>query len=155
MSGTNEAVRVRPAGAGDVETIVEYNARMAQETEGLALDRATLSAGVRAVFERATGARYFVAEADGAVVGQLMLTEEWSDWRNGPIWWIQSVYVAPRYRGKGVFRALYRHVESLAREQGAAGLRLYVEQHNAAAQQTYARLGMSVTHYRIMEQMLR
>ena len=145
---------IRPARVEDVETIVDFNARMAQETEGLGLDRSTLSAGVRAVFEKPTGARYFVAEIDGRVVGQLMLTDEWSDWRNGPIWWIQSVYVAPEFRGCGVFRALYQHVEALAREQGAAGLRLYVEQDNAAAQRTYERLGMTMTHYRVMERML-
>jgi len=149
---TSNAITIRAARIDDAATIADFNARMAQETEGLALDRATLAAGVRAVFEKPTGARYFVAEAEGRVVGQLMLTDEWSDWRNGPIWWMQSVFVDENYRGRGVFRMLYRHVEQLAREQGAVGLRLYVEHENATAQQTYARLGMSLTHYQIMEQ---
>jgi GNAT superfamily N-acetyltransferase len=149
----SESLNIRPATIEDAETIAEFNARMARETEGLALDRATLAAGVRAVFEKQTGARYFVAEAAGRIVGQLMLTDEWSDWRNGAIWWIQSVYVDADMRGQGVFRSLYRHVEALAREQGAVGLRLYVERENAAAQRTYARLGMSMTHYGLMERM--
>src|SRR5262249_39121522 len=97
---------------------------------------------------------YFLAEIDGHVVGQLMLTHEWSDWRNGDIWWIQSVYVAAEQRGKGVFTAIYRYVEKLAREQNVTGIRLYVERDNEGAQRTYKRLGMSTKHYDVMEVML-
>lgn len=147
-------INVRPARLEDCDTIADFNARMAEETEGLTLDRATLAAGVRAVFEKATGARYVVAEINGRLVGQLMITEEWSDWRNGSIWWIQSVYVPAEFRGKGIFKSLYAHIARMAREGGAVGLRLYVEQENVAAQKTYERLGMSMTHYYVMEQML-
>src|SRR3954453_4018815 len=146
---------IRAAREPDAETIAEFNAAMAMETEHLALDRATVRAGVRAALVDPSKARYFVAcagGADGQVVGQLMITLEWSDWRNGDIWWIQSVYVTPNYRGKGAFRALYRHVQRLAREQAAVGLRLYVERENEAAQRTYAALGMKLTHYYVMEE---
>ena len=110
-----------------------------------------LTAGVRAGLADEAKARYFVAEMDGRVVGQLMLTLEWSDWRNGEIWWIQSVYVHADHRRRGVFKAIYRHVESLAKQSGAVGLRLYVEKHNAAAQSTYASLGMNMAEYLVME----
>ncbi len=147
-------IEIRPGRADDAATIAEFNVRMAQETEGRTLDRAILDTGVRAALADASKARYFVAEAgDGHVVGQLMITLEWSDWRNGEIWWIQSVYVHADYRGRGVFRKLYRHVAELAKQQGAAGLRLYVERENAAAQTTYAQLGMTMTHYLVMEEM--
>jgi ribosomal protein S18 acetylase RimI-like enzyme len=171
---TPSPFHIRPAEPRDAETIADFNAAMAMETERLALDRPTLLAGVRAALADERKARYFVAAAPvvgagaaagsfpsggtGAadrVVGQLMLTRGWSDWRNGEIWWIQSVYVAHTFRGRGVFRALYRHVHRLAREQGAVGLRLYVEKDNAAAQKTYASLGMTVTHYLVMEEMFR
>ena len=96
--------------------------------------------------------QYWVAEADGRVVGQIMVTYEWSDWRNGNVWWIQSVYVHGDYRRRGVFSALYRHVESLARQDShVRGIRLYVEHENTRAQQTYQSLGMKMTDYRVMQ----
>ena len=142
---------VRPARIEDADTLIDFNARMALETEGITLDRRILSPGVRAAIADPTKARYFVGEIEGRVVGMLMLTLEWSDWRNGEIWWIQSVYVHPDCRRAGVFRALYRHVEQLARDQGAVGLRLYVEKHNTAAQATYTSLGMNRSEYLVME----
>jgi ribosomal protein S18 acetylase RimI-like enzyme len=155
----NAPFHIRPGEVRDACTIADFNAAMAAETEHLTLDRATLLAGVHAALADANKARYFVADASAGcshrVVGQLMLTREWSDWRNGDIWWIQSVYVAPEFRGRGVFKALYRHVEQLARAEGAVGLRLYVEQENGAAQKTYASLGMAMTHYLVMEEMFR
>jgi len=150
---TDTSIEIRPARADDVATIADFNARMAHETEGLTLDRAILDAGVRSALADANKGRYFVADAGEKVVGQLMITLEWSDWRNGEIWWIQSVYVHVDYRGRGIFKKLYRHVAELARQQGAAGLRLYVERENGAAQKTYAQLGMSMTHYLVMEEM--
>jgi ribosomal protein S18 acetylase RimI-like enzyme len=144
---------VRRATSADAVCLIDFNARMALETENLTLDRATLEAGVRAILEDSAKGFYFVAEIDGRVVGQLMITFEWSDWRNGNIWWIQSVYVLPEYRRRGVFRAMFEHVEHEARGAGVVGLRLYVEQHNAAAQGTYQRLGMSLSHYQLMEKM--
>jgi len=152
---TVEPFHIRPGEARDADTIADFNAAMAAETEHLTLDRPTLLAGVRAALADANKARYFVADAGGRVVGQLMLTREWSDWRNGDIWWIQSVYVRPDFRGRGVFKALYRHVQQLARGEGAVGLRLYVEKENAAAQKTYESLGMTPTHYLVMEEMFR
>jgi GNAT superfamily N-acetyltransferase len=144
---------IRAGVAGDAEVIADFNIRMALETENLHLDPPTVLAGVRAGLADAAKARYFVSEINGQIVGQLMLTHEWSDWRNGDIWWIESVYVHPDHRGRGVFGTLYRHVEQLARREGVVGLRLYVEKENSAAQKTYAKLGMAMTHYLVMEQM--
>jgi len=144
---------VRSAAPTDAETIVDFNARMARETEGLSLDPAVLSAGVRAALADPAKAIYFVAESGGRVVGQLMITHEWSDWRNGDIWWVQSVYVHPDHRRRGVFRALCAHARQQAEVAGAVGIRLYVEQDNSVAQRCYARLGMGLSHYRVMEEM--
>lgn len=147
-----ERIAIRPAGPGDVDTIVEFNAALAWESEHLALDRALLHAGVTAGLADANKARYFVAEIDGRVVGQLMLTLEWSDWRNGWIWWFQSVYVAPEARRAGVFRALYRFVEEAAKAAGdVAGLRLYMERDNSRAEATYRAMGMDRTPYVVLE----
>src|SRR5437016_3340882 len=133
---------LRRATAADAAVIVDFNQRLAAETEGRPLDPAVLSAGVAAVLADPVRGLYFLAEADGAVVGQLMVTTEWSDWRNGWIWWIQSVYVRGEARRQGVFRALYEHVHAQALANPAVvGLRLYVERENLAAQQTYERLG--------------
>jgi ribosomal protein S18 acetylase RimI-like enzyme len=144
---------VRDATPADAEAIVDFNARMARETEGLALDPSVLSAGVRAALEDPAKAIYFVADVGGRVVGQLMITHEWSDWRNGDIWWVQSVYLHPDHRRRGIFRALYAHARERAQAAGAVGIRLYVEQNNAAAQHCYQQLGMGLSHYRVMEEM--
>ena len=142
-----DEVRVRDATTDDRDVLAEYNIRMAHETEGLALTPATVRAGVLAALADEAKGRYFVAEAAGVVIGQLLLTTEWSDWRNGPMWWIQSVYVAPDYRRSGVFRALYEHALAEARALGVPAIRLYVEEHNAAAQAVYERLGMKASGY--------
>jgi ribosomal protein S18 acetylase RimI-like enzyme len=144
--------KIRRAGAGDASVVVEFNQRLAQESEGKALDASVLTAGVLAGLADPAKALYFVAEEEGKVVGQLMITKEWSDWRNGWIWWIQSVYVREEARRRGVFRSLYRHVERMARESSEViGLRLYVEHENARAQETYLNLGMSRTGYLVFE----
>ena len=125
---------------------------MAEETENKALDPDCVGPGVLALLANDTMGRYWVAEHGDRVVGQLMVTYEWSDWRNGMIWWIQSVYVHPEWRRKGVFSALYRHVESLAAATpGVIGLRLYVDKDNTRAQHTYKALGMVKSDYRVME----
>ncbi|MGL4555208.1 MAG: GNAT family N-acetyltransferase [Gemmataceae bacterium] len=143
---------IRPPTLDDLPTIVEFNQRLAQETEGKALDPDTLTRGVRAVLDDPTRGVYFVAELAGRVAGQLMITLEWSDWRDGWIWWIQSVYVRAEARQAGVFRALYRHVLDEAKRRGdVAGLRLYVEDHNAAARAAYHKLGMADAGYRVLE----
>lgn len=145
-------ITVRLATLDDVEFLVDGNARMAMETEGLGLDRERLRAGVRAVFADAGRGFYLVGEVDGERAGQMMITYEWSDWRDGVFWWIQSVYTVPERRGQGVFGAIYRRVEEMAREQGdVCGVRLYVEAHNERAQATYRRCGMDETVYRMYE----
>jgi GNAT superfamily N-acetyltransferase len=147
-----KAPTIRRATIDDAESIIEFNARMAFETERRALDGATRARGVRAALNDGSKGVYYVAEVDDAVVAQLLITHEWSDWRNGDLWWIQSVYVLPEHRQRGIFAALYRHVVLAARQDNAAGLRLYVERDNRPAQQTYQRLGMSMTHYAVMEE---
>ena len=139
--------RIRRAAAADVDVLAEYNIRMARETEDISLDPATVRAGVAAALADEAKGTYFVAEVDDVLVGQLLVTTEWSDWRNGPMWWIQSVYVAPDYRGAGVFRALYQHTVEAARRRGVPAIRLYVEEGNDAAQSVYRRLGMKPSGY--------
>ena len=143
---------IRLAHAGDADVIARSNIAMAFETEGKRLLPEVVTAGVRRLLAEPGLGFYLVAEAEGQVAGCLMITTEWSDWRNGQFWYIQSVYVQPAWRRLGVFRALYEHVgERAAAQPGVCGFRLYVEQHNAAAQQTYRSLGMVETDYRVME----
>ncbi len=145
-------IAVRPATLADLDSLVAGNIAMALEAEHKRLDPATVRRGVRAVFEEPGRGRYFVAEIGGNVVGQAMYTCEWSDWRNGNFWWLQSVYVAPVARRTGVFRAIYGFIERLAKaEPGVCGLRLYVELDNERAQQTYRRCGMVDAGYLVME----
>ncbi len=143
---------IRTARPDDLAVIVDYNSRLATESEGKTLDAAVLERGVRAVLSDPSRATYYLADVGGRVVGQLMITLEWSDWRDGWLWWIQSVYVHPDARRAGVFKALYNHVIEEARRRGdVAGIRLYVERHNDAAQQTYKRLGMEDAGYLVLE----
>ncbi len=144
-------IQVRPARSDEAPAIADRNVSMARETEGLALDPITALRGASAVFERDVGAHYWIAEAEGRVAGQLMITVEWSDWRNAPVWWIQSVYVEPDQRGAGVFRALYDEVLRRAEQSGAAGVRLYVDRSNLAAIRIYSKLGMDGDHYQVFE----
>ena len=145
-------ILIRPATLEDVEFLVSGNASMALETEARALDTRTLRAGVCAVFDHPARGFYLIAELDGRRAGQMMITYEWSDWRNGSFWWIQSVYTLPESRGRGVFTALYAHVESLACQSGGVcGLRLYVEAHNQRAQAAYQHCGMKESVYRMFE----
>lgn len=146
-------VTVRRAVPADSSVIVEFNCRMAEETEGKTLDPALLTAGVAAGLTDSQKAIYFLAEDEGRIVGQMMITREWSDWRNGWFWWIQSVYVAPESRRRGIFRSLYEHVHRSAQQTSEViGLRLYVERENHNARQTYHRLGMEETPYLVLEQ---
>jgi GNAT superfamily N-acetyltransferase len=149
-----EALLIRDARRSDLAHLVEWNAAMAQETEGKRLDRAVLERGVTAVFDEPKRGFYLVAERDGVPVASLLVTYEWSDWRCGDFWWIQSVYVIAAARRGGVFRALYAEVSRRARAAGAVGLRLYVETENERAQRTYAGLGMTPCHYLMYEQPL-
>ena len=143
---------VREAHARDAHVIADYNTRLARESEDKCLEPDTIAAGVRALLDRPEHGQYFVAERDGKIVGQLLITYEWSDWRNGLFWWIQSVYVPAECRRSGVFSELYRHVTELAKESSeVCGVRLYVEGENTRAQHPYHALGMSDTGYQVME----
>ena len=148
-------IAVRAARPADADTIADYNLRLAAESEGRDLDPAVLGRGVRALLDDPARGRYWVAEMDGVPVGQCLVTTEWSDWTNGRYWWFQSVYVEPAHRGAGVFRALWDHVESAAREAGdVASLRLYVERENGSARAVYEKLGMEETGYLVYEKWL-
>ncbi len=143
---------LRPARPNDLDVVCDFNARLAWETEQKQLDPVTLRAGVQAMLDDPTKGLYFIAEHDGVVVGQLGVTLEWSDWRNGDFWWIQSVYVAADARRNGVFRRLYHHVVAAAIVDGRViGVRLYVERDNHAAQAVYRSLGLHETHYLLLE----
>jgi GNAT superfamily N-acetyltransferase len=150
---TTTNVSVRSAGSGDASLLIEFNLAMAMESEDKGLDRATLAAGVEHLIEHPLDGFYLVAELAGEPAGALMVTYEWSDWRAGRFWWIQSVYVKPEYRRKGVYSALHRSVRERALSApDTCGIRLYVERENAGAQATYASLGMSETAYRLYEE---
>jgi ribosomal protein S18 acetylase RimI-like enzyme len=148
----SDLLKIREASQADVPVIAEFNIHMARETEHRELPPGRVTRGVEGLLSERSRGQYYLAEAHGRVVGQLLITYEWSDWRNGNFWWIQSVYVVPDFRGKGVFKALYRHVEALAvAASDVCGLRLYVEADNENAQKTYAKLGMSKTSYELYE----
>jgi GNAT superfamily N-acetyltransferase len=145
-------IQIRNATPADEATIAEFNSRLAEETEDRSLDPALINPGVGAVLSDPAKGRYWVAHDDGLIVGQILITYEWSDWRNGVFWWIGSVYIHTDYRRQGVFSSLYKHVETLAREdEQVCGVRLYVENENIRAQQTYLTLGMRESGYRVME----
>ena len=145
-------ITVRPATIEDLEFLVRGNAQLALESENLSLDFDRLRNGVHALFEEPSRGFYLIAEIDGVRAGQMMITYEWSDWRNGVFWWIQSVYTVAEFRRRGVFRALYTEAESLAQRQSSVcGLRLYVDIHTRAALETYRACGMQETAYRVLE----
>ena len=152
----HEGISVRDAVLSDLERLVEFNTAMAMETEGRNLDQSLLRAGVQSVLENSSQGLYIVGEVQQSisqiVAGQLLITYEWSDWRNANFWWIQSVYVHQDWRRKGIFRALYDHVYQQAQERSdVCGVRLYVEQENANALAVYAKMGLGVTPYRMLE----
>ena len=147
-------VHIRLAESRDLESIVTFNAALAWETEGRRLEQNLLEAGVQAVFADVTKGFYVVMEhlPSGQIIGQLLITFEWSDWRNAFFWWIQSVYVQKEWRRRGVFKKLYGYVlQEVERRGNVAGLRLYVEQDNAAAQTVYDRAGLAAAPYRMFE----
>jgi len=145
-------IHVRAGSQGDVDTIVAFQLRLARETEDLRLDRASVAQGVRAVVEDAAKGRYWLAEEDGRVLGCLLTVPEWSDWRNGTVLWIHSLYVRPESRRRGVFRSLYRHLRRMVEEDDSLkGLRLYVNRRNAAAKKVYEAMGMDGQHYEMFE----
>jgi GNAT superfamily N-acetyltransferase len=149
----DEGLVTRVATLADFEPLVAGNIALARESEALHLDAGTVHAGVRAVLERRAPGEYWVVESAGRVVAQLLITYEWSDWRNRMVWWIQSVYVMPAERATRVFREIYAHIRRAAQAEGAGGLRLYVHTGNARAQAVYAAVGMNGEHYRVFEDM--
>lgn len=147
-------VRYRDAKRTDIGDIVDFQIAMARETEDVALDRITCARGVEAVFDDPSHGRYFIAEVDGRVGASLLITYEWSDWRNGNVWWIQSVFVRPELRQQKIYGGLYQHVQSLAAADDAIkGIRLYVDKRNTRAQEVYRRSGMNGEHYLVFEWM--
>ena len=150
----DEEFEIRLADGGDAEIIAAGNRAMARETEHKDLDAGVVAAGVRNLMRHPEYGFYLVAERDGAFAGNLLITPEWSDWRNGVFWWVQSVYVRPEFRRRGVYRRLYAHVKQLAAERGnVCGFRLYVEKKNAAAQRAYESMGMRETCYVMYEEL--
>ena len=145
-------IEIRDAGLADVALIADFNRRLALESEDKILDDATLTAGVTRGLSSPALCRYFVAEVDGRPVGTTMLTYELTDWRDGVLWWLQSVYIEPDHRRSGVFRAIFRHIETLARRHpDVRGLRLYVHRLNERAMRTYESMGMEASDYEVFE----
>ncbi len=147
-------VHIRPATIAEKDRIVDFQIKMAWQTEKLALNRTTLQHGVGAVFADAAKGTYYVATNEEQVIASLLVTYEWSDWRNGTIWWIQSVFVEEAFRGQGVFKAMYQFLkEKVENSPALMGLRLYVEKTNLPAQKVYEAIGMNGDHYHFFEWM--
>jgi GNAT superfamily N-acetyltransferase len=144
-------ITIRKATKADAPAIIDFQKKMAWETEQLTLPPEIITNGVQQVFINPSLGQYWVAEKEDNVIASLLITNEWSDWRNTTVWWFQSVYVLPAYRRTGVFRAMYSHIKNEAEKQCVAGLRLYVETNNSRAQKTYEALGMNNRHYAMYE----
>ncbi|MDH4082848.1 MAG: GNAT family N-acetyltransferase [Nitrospira sp.] len=152
-----EAIHIRPAGQDDTNTITGFNAAMALETEQRHLDQATLRDGIRSLLSHPEYGFYIIAERsplnENQPIGQMMITFEWSDWRNGVFWWIQSVYVVPGQRGQGVYHAMHRHIlDKAGKDQRVCGIRLYVARDNHQAHAAYQRVGLVRSPYELYEQ---
>ena len=148
-------MKIRPGLFYDIDVLAQLQVQMAWETEEFKLDPPTVTLGVQAVIDDPSKGKYWIAEMDGKVAGCLLTVPEWSDWRNGTILWIHSVYVLPAYRGKGLYKALYEHVQNLVKTEGKTykGIRLYVDKRNTVAQEVYNKLGMNGEHYQLFEWM--
>jgi len=147
-------ISIRPAIQTDAPFIIDFQQRMAIETENVQLDPKVVAEGLRRMFDDPSKGKYYVAEDENRVVGCLMTTFEWSEWRCGTILWIQSVYITPAYRGKGVFKKMYEHIQGLVTADSEfRGIRLYVDKSNTAAQRVYEKLGMNGEHYQVYEWM--
>lgn len=147
-------LNIRPAQPSEADVLIDFQLTMAQQTEHLSLDRDTVTAGVNAVFEDAAKGTYYVAEESGEIIACLLTTPEWSDWRNGTVLWIQSVFVREEQRGRGVFRKMYEYLQDRVKsDPKLMGLRLYVEKTNLPAQKVYQSIGMNGDHYHFFEWM--
>ena len=144
----------REATEADIPSLLDFQLKMALETENVTLEISTLTLGVHRLFRDSTKGRYYVAEENNEVVGCLMTTYEWSDWRNGTVLWIQSVYVAREHRSRGVYKEMYTYIKQLVEsDPDLKGIRLYVDKTNTSAQRTYEKLGMNGDHYTVYEWM--
>lgn len=144
--------KVRLAQPGDASTIVDFQLKMAMETENLALDFSTVEKGVQAVFHDDSKGKYHVVEDEGLVISSLLITYEWSDWRNGTILWLQSLYVLPSYRRQGIFKQMFHYLrDTIKKSESLKGLRLYVDKNNHLAQRVYEAMGMDSQHYQMYE----
>ena len=146
---------VEQATLDDITTIAQFQVDMAMESEGYVLAYDTILQGVTAAMNDANKGRYIVAKVDGSTVGSLMLTREWSDWNNGWYWWVQSVYVLPHYRGRGIYKAMYAQVKQMAAAERVTQVRLYVDKGNTRAQKVYQQLGMDECHYLMYEEVMK
>jgi ribosomal protein S18 acetylase RimI-like enzyme len=156
MSTQLKNITYRKGLLSDNAAIIDFQLAMAWETEKMKLDRDTVTLGVAEVFKSPYRGQYFVAECTGKVVGCLLTLSEWSDWRNGEVWWIHSLYVEPTFRGQGVYKGLYTHLKNVATEAtkngtSVRGFRLYVDKTNTSAQAVYKKLGMTDEHYSLFE----
>ena len=146
-------ITIRKAKPEDAAVIIDFQQKMAWETEQMTLEPEIVTKGVNAVFENHSADSTRLRKIMVMIIASLLITYEWSDWRNTNVWWFQSVYVLPEYRRKGIFRTMYTHIRNEADKQGVAGLRLYVETNNSRAQKTYEALGMNSEHYTMYEWM--
>ncbi len=145
---------VRKATTKDIPTIILFQQKMAWETEGIHLDPSVLTEGVKNIFQDVNRGEYYVADENETVVGSLMTTYEWSDWRNGTVLWIQSVYIDKGHRGKGIYKKMYEHIQQIVKKSpDLRGIRLYVDKTNESAQRVYEKLGMNGEHYQVFEWM--
>lgn len=143
---------VRKAIRKDSDSIVDFQLKMALETENISLDKATVELGVQAIFDDQSKGNYFVAEKNDIIVGSLLTTFEWSDWRNGTVLWIQSVFILATHRKQGIYKKLYKHIRELVEsDKNLKGIRLYADKTNTAAHQVYDRMGMNADHYQLYE----
>jgi ribosomal protein S18 acetylase RimI-like enzyme len=148
-------ISIREAQVNDIEHLIDFQQKMAMETENVSLEYSALAEGLKILFEDSSKGTYYVAEEANEVIGCLMTTYEWSEWRCGNVLWIQSVYIKPSHRGLGIFKLMYEHIKSLVtKESGYRGIRLYVDKKNTAAQKVYEKLGMNGEHYQVYEWML-
>lgn len=149
----SDRIIIRRARLADAATITRFNAAMGRETEGILLDKSRLQKGVKSILCDPAKGFYLVAETKGKIVGQIMITREWSDWRNGYFWWIQSVYVLPSFRRHGIYRALHGHVVDAGKKRrDVCGIRLYVDRYNSRARKVYKKLGMKRSDYQMFEE---
>ena len=147
-------IHIQRATVQDIDTLIDFQQRLASESEGVTLNGEVLRKGLQALFADPNKGFYFVAKENTEVIGCHMITFEWSDWRNGMVWWIQSVYTVPEFRRRGIYAALYGHIRAkVADDPNIRGIRLYVDNRNKPAQEVYARLGMEGEHYRVFEWM--